>query len=268
MKDMPFFEAMWERDGSSARPASPSSALPVRSVAENVAYDATEVDILAREWEHFSEKLDTEPVSYGDVRSDSLRSYVLGEFQYFMGWFVRLASVRDGDMFPEPFREADRQRTKSFVQAQLKAMTAERAPLRRRFVSAFVSHIRLPSTKAAQGKRLFALQQDLEPYVVAAKRSLLTSPPQDHLQRTIVDVVAYLVKHWAAQTDAVAVHLPRHPTVRRIYQKRMRLLADLHRAARDRASSDRYASSPRPTRRSRTRPSSRRRPSRRKRRGA
>ena len=113
--------------------------------------------------------------------------------------------------------------------------------LRRRFVSEYVTHIALRDDSLRGESR--KLQDDLQPYLIRAKQSF-GDVPHDAFQRHIASLVAYLVRVWEADTAKVTSEVPRHPSVRRVYEKRRELYLALVEQAKSYAARRRYGQGP------------------------
>ena len=66
-------------------------------------------------------RFDVSPVHFRDVSVVSLNAYVLGDFHYYMCWFVRLASAHD-DYLAYPFDADARAHTRKYVLNELSDM--------------------------------------------------------------------------------------------------------------------------------------------------
>jgi hypothetical protein len=194
--------------------------------------------------EAYQERFDVSPVYFKDVSTASLNAYVLGEFQYYMCWFVKTASV-DEEYLVFPFDSEARLHTRNYIINELRDM--QRTPkgsIRRRFVSEYMKHISLrdPSLKGEQ----LRFQEDIKPYLVESKQSF-GDVPQDAFQKSIASLVKYLIRVWESHVTTITSEAPRHPSVRRIYDKRKELQLDFIDRAKTHSARKRYGEFPRST---------------------
>ena len=205
-----------------------------------------DVEQFVADFEMYQERMDVEPVYYKDMNITSLSAYVMGEFQFYMCWFLKIASAND-TYLQYPFDADARVHTSAYIIGELGDMKrTTKGSIRRRFVSEYMKNITLRDP-TLQGEQL-RFQEGIKPYLIQAKQSF-EDVPQDAFQKSIASMVKYLVRVWEPHVLKVTSEVPHHHSVRRIYDKRKELQLDFTDRAKAYSARKRYKELPKSTNR-------------------
>jgi hypothetical protein len=128
-------------------------------------------------------------VTYSKIKVESLKDYFIGDFAYFMCWFVNFCSVRE-EFWPEQYNKKILENVKEYVVEQFEKFSSVKSNIPYRFLCEYIKNISTRTVKCPGKERARSYLREI---ITQAKRTYSVDY-NDSLQKKICEIVKFNLK--------------------------------------------------------------------------
>ena len=123
-------------------------------------------------------------VHYNKIKTESLQDFIIGDFFFFMTWFIKFCSVKP-DYWPSKPNDGLSKRIATYIYQQFGEFKKSKNKLELRFICEYIKHIKIGPLK---NKSLDRIRSAMREYMVYQKKEFVIQY-EDALQRVVQDIV-------------------------------------------------------------------------------